>query len=1025
MVRLSASHPRMNHYICINESGLTALGDRYKVHVAVTVQSSVQNTNLSTHLIYDGPITDYIRQLQDLGCSIIQHELSFKGRLRDVCNKSSVNFDVASGAFLRLDIPLLDKGDGYAIYTDVDVMFRSDPDFSSLSPTIMAAAPEMNIENYNHINSGVLLINLPGLRQEIPDFTEKILSGNLKTSSGDPYDQGHINDFFRGRLNRLDPKFNWKPYWGFNEEASIVHWHGVKYPAAKAISLGLEKTITNYHPHPEIYRRSPSGYRAYMEEYEKIVNTLPKSLLGARQTGNRFDSQKTSAPPCGNVLKVVGSSHAVRWQWHLRDGLIPSRLSANRFFGVGGAPVWSSTLFEQSVSALDEAGRIILLVPDFRFGNEIVLDSKANAGPLQQDGFLGINPAALTTENDRLMLKRGMDALHLWHQRFGERAQYVFWCLFGRQVHDRLAGKYVGEGRYHHPVFNYDEITAALPDLEIIDLSPLLRRPMHDVRRLFIDTSSHPSQVGYLLLNGLLFDGLDAITAYDRAVATVEEDLVALARKAREKVGKPVLLTGRSIWLDVLMQILGATGVSKLAEAGLVLVPLDRHPGQPTPAEMLQRYPLASCQAFVVSAGGGDLSALLDRLFSTASGFWHSQPCLDWESATEPIIRQRGETPQFIRINTQLPAIGAAIRLNLPAHAVEQGPLGMPSWSGIVAVLQALAEKLAASPTWRTEGEVLLTRDNVAFLIGGNHAVLKFATGELRPSAKSLAAFRANIVSRVALAQNIRCPYLHVIFPDKHSVLSNAFPITPLHRLGDAYMAQLGPALKAHVLWPADQLKLETENPYLPLDTHMTDLGSLAVLRMMLQAIGMEANVALDRIRSRIVRPQRWQGDLGSKFDPPLFQEGLVLEPDWPQKKFRSSGGFNDGMVDVVFNTEALADKTVLLLGDSFFRMMLDHLSAVFSRVICLRTRFLHPEMITLIKPDIIFTGNAERYLSNVIPDTEAHAFALYPYLRGASDLIMDDQFLKAWAAVTAPDSERSKRFFAELGFELRASKDN
>ena len=666
---------------------------------------------------------------------------------------------------------------------------------------------------------------------------------------------------------------------------------------------------------------------------------------------------------------------------------------------------------------MNKSERLALLVPDFRFGNGIAIDATASAGPLLQDGFLGITPAALTAENDHRMLERGMAALRVWHERFGERARYVFWCLFGRQIHARIAGKYVGEGRYRHPVFNYDEITAALPDLDIVDLSPLLRRPMHDVRRLFIDTSSHPSQVGYLLLNGLLFDGLDALTAYDRAVATVEADLVALARQIRERVGRPVLVTGRSIWLDVVMQTLGATGGEKLAEAGLVLVPIDRGPGQPALAEILRQYPLASCQAVVVSAGGADLSPLLDRIFATPPGFWRAQPVFDWESATEAAIRSRGETPRFTRLAAQLPALPSAIRLDLPAHAVEQGPLGMPSWSGIVAVLQALAEKLPADPGWRTEGDVLLTRDNVAFLIGGNHAVLKFATGELTPSAESFAAFRDNIAGRIALARNADCSYLHVIFPDKQSVLSDDFPFTPLHRLGDAYMARLDPALRPHVLWPADQLKLETNSPFLPLDTHMTDHGSLAVLRMMLQAIGMEADVALERIRSRIVRSQRWKGDLGSKFDPPLFQQGLLLEPDWPQNQFRSPGGFNDGMVDVVLNPEALANKTVLLFGDSFFRMMLSHLSAVFSRVICLRTRFLHPEMVTLIQPNVIFTGCAERYLSNVSPDTEAPAFALYPHLRGIQDLSMGGEFLAAWAAVTAPASTRSRQFMADCGF--------
>jgi hypothetical protein len=758
---------------------------------------------------------------------------------------------------------------------------------------------------------------------------------------------------------------------------------------------------------------------------EQMTSLWQNTMEGCVRNGffNPIQLARISVPIAENAKAidfVVGPSHAVRWELHRRVGVVPGSLSAEKFIGIGGVPAWSRALFEKTASAVGETGHFALLVPDFRFGNGIVSDQADSSGALLRDGYLGIAPVALTEENDRILLKRGIAAMRLWHDRFGARARYVFWCLFGRQVHDRIAGKYLSEGRYHHPVFNYDEITTDLPELDIVDLSPLLGRPMHDVRRLFIDTSSHPSQVGYLLLNGLLFDGLDAITAYERAAATVETDLIALAHKIWDKVGKPVLVTGRSVWLDVLMQTLGATGAAKLAEAGLVLVPIDRSPGQPAPAETLSRYPLSNCQPVIVSAGGTDLSSLLDPIFGTAPGFWHAQPTLDWESATEAAISSRGETPRFNRVAAELPCLSNAIRLDLPAHAVELGPLGMPSWSGIVAVLEALAETLSMAPGWRTVGDVLLTQNNIAFLIGGNHAVLKFATGELTPSDESLAAFLNNIASRVAQARSASSAYLHVIFPDKQSVLSDDFPIQPLHRLGDAYMARVDSDLRPHVLWPADQLKCQVENPFLPLDTHMNDHGSLEVLRMMLQAIEMSADAALERIESRIVRPQCWQGDLGSKFNPPLFQEGMLLAPDWPQMQFRSPGGFNDGMVDIVLNPQAQVDKTVLLFGDSFFRMMLSHLSAVFSRVICLRTRFLHPEMVTLIRPDVIFTGNAERYLSNVTPDAEAQAFALHPHLRGAEDLRMGGEFLAAWAAVTAPESKRSKQFMADCGFHPR-----
>ncbi|WP_322995445.1 hypothetical protein [Castellaniella sp.] len=357
-------------------------------------------------------------------------------------------------------------------------------------------------------------------------------------------------------------------------------------------------------------------------------------------------------------------------------------------------------MFDEANATLSGNEHLALLVPDFRFGNGIALDTEANGGPLFQDGFLAITPAAMTITHDYAMLERSIAALKIWHERFGSRARYVFWCLFGRQVHDRMAGKHIQNRRYHHPVFNYDEVTNSLSELDIVDLAPLLRKPIHDIRRLFIDTSSHPSQIGYLFLNGVLFDGLDAVTAYERAIAIIEGDLTRLAEKIRASIGKPVLLTGRSVWLGVLMTTLGATGTAKLAESGLIVAPLNRSPGQLPIGDILQTYPLASCQPVVISAGGKDLSTLLDTSFGSASGFWRTQPTIDWESATEAAIRRRGEVPNFSHATMSLPALPDAIRPELPDHAIEQGSQGMPSWTGLIAVLDML-NNLPKGPRWR------------------------------------------------------------------------------------------------------------------------------------------------------------------------------------------------------------------------------------------------------------------------------------------------------------------------------------
>jgi hypothetical protein len=715
-----------------------------------------------------------------------------------------------------------------------------------------------------------------------------------------------------------------------------------------------------------------------------------------------------------DVTLVVGPSHVARWRSHVRDGVVDSPLAWDRFIGLPGAPMWHASLLRQAVDAAGAEGSVAVLVGDFRFGNRILLEDRKPSGTLI-DGFLAIAASAMTLEQDRMMLDRGLAGMHAWHKTFGDRARYVLWDAFGRQVHDRLAGRHNADGPYKHPVFNYDEIAAALPELHIVDLAPLLRLPMHEVHRLFVDASNHPSHVGYLLLNGLICDGLGVLEAYDRAVTTAETELLDLARGLSQAAGRKVLLTGRSVWLDTFSRYMGATGAQRLTEAGLILAPLDRAPGQRTPAQMVEDVDLAQCAVAVVSAGGADLSAHLARAFGTGASLWSDTPVINWEHATEATIRDRGEITEFARLDPNLPVKADGISPMLDPSQIELGRAGMPSWSGLTGLLRHVAEGawfrlISKKELWRVENEVLITHNGVAFLAGGNHQVLKYATGELRPSAESLCTFSGNIEARTqhTVARGIQ--YAHVVFPDKQSVLVDEFPFNPVVKLGETYVNHSSADATMRVIYPATGLQA-VHGACMPLDSHLSDTGSLVVLHHMLEAVGVDAPAALTAIEKRIVKPRRWPGDLGSKLDPPLAQEVLLLDPDWELTELTSGGGFNDGMIDILFSPNAPVNKTVLLFGDSFFRMMLKHLSGVFTRVICLRTRFYHREMVELIEPDIVFSGNAERYLAQVDSDDDAIPFMLYRPVRGITEQF-DPAFLDAWRSVTSPRSGQSMTYF-------------
>ena len=83
-------------------------------------------------------------------------------------------------------------------------------------------------------NSGVILQNVSAMREEYPQFMAWLFSPEnvqrgFSWGGAGPCDQGALNTYFEGRtLIRSMPLFNWKPYWGWNPAAAIVHFVGPK-----------------------------------------------------------------------------------------------------------------------------------------------------------------------------------------------------------------------------------------------------------------------------------------------------------------------------------------------------------------------------------------------------------------------------------------------------------------------------------------------------------------------------------------------------------------------------------------------------------------------------------------------------------------------------------------------------------------------------------------------------------------------------------------------------------------------------
>lgn len=184
---------------------------------------------------------------------------------------------IAGGAYLRTEIPTLGLPDTFILYTDCDVIFLRQPKFLESLPRYFASAPETHLGEYADLNTGVMLMNLDQLRQDWPRLREFIVQ-NFETFTA--YDQGAYREFYKDRYDLLPPETNWKPYWGQNESAEIIHFHGPKPKSAR--KLLSDPT----YPMPSAWRplfdRDVSAYRHYVSVWNDYRNQADRLIQPAR-----------------------------------------------------------------------------------------------------------------------------------------------------------------------------------------------------------------------------------------------------------------------------------------------------------------------------------------------------------------------------------------------------------------------------------------------------------------------------------------------------------------------------------------------------------------------------------------------------------------------------------------------------------------------------------------------------------------------------------------------------------------------
>ncbi|WP_295484428.1 glycosyltransferase [uncultured Succinatimonas sp.] len=269
----------MKCYIC-----LTAPHDDNDVYVSTleaTLVSARKNTSLEIVALYDGSEdSECYKLLKLFEVEIIKHEFSHKSYLDKIYPNEHIKRNVKkedfyhklSGTFMRLDIPFVEKEEKYVLYVDIDVIFLKDIVLADLpKPKFLAAAPEFdkNVSKMKYFNAGVLLLNIEGMKEKCRQIFSK-MEKCTPTNKG-LFDQGYLNEFCFKDMELLPLIYNWKPYWGINDEAVIIHFHGMK-PLGNNESSGFGMNDSSLISTLSGHTQDINGYVFYLSKYFDLLS---------------------------------------------------------------------------------------------------------------------------------------------------------------------------------------------------------------------------------------------------------------------------------------------------------------------------------------------------------------------------------------------------------------------------------------------------------------------------------------------------------------------------------------------------------------------------------------------------------------------------------------------------------------------------------------------------------------------------------------------------------------------------------
>jgi alginate O-acetyltransferase complex protein AlgJ len=262
------------------------------------------------------------------------------------------------------------------------------------------------------------------------------------------------------------------------------------------------------------------------------------------------------------------------------------------------------------------------------------------------------------------------------------------------------------------------------------------------------------------------------------------------------------------------------------------------------------------------------------------------------------------------------------------------------------------------------DGKVVEGRNKRLFIANDSNEVIKQHRGEKLLNYSQVKAWRRIIETRYAFCAAKGISYRLMVVPDAHAVhkedlpqLDNISAKRPINQITSELYDH------SYISYPLEELvdAANTGESYHPVDSHYTAYGAYVCYKRIIKDLRINIPSLTDNEVEFI--PKKGTGDLGEKFEPHRTAEYTeCVVKQGTAKKVWNNAVTNRGHMSVWVNAKTSL-PTCILFTDSYGWKIQRFLAESFSKLFIIHSPLLEHEAIDFLKPDVVVSLMAERFL--------------------------------------------------------------